>query len=152
MECHCLRYTVTPNIDPWHNDVHAKSMASFSLMCFQSRQGSQEPFFNKTMLGYKQQGYYKTATATHLWPTKFPDLSPIEHFWDPLGWQIKQPVSFVELETRLQQLWNLRDVVDSPNFETQSSGEDNLKPSAPGWALRRSRLTYGPPRQFGVTV
>ncbi|GFU67182.1 transposable element Tcb2 transposase [Trichonephila clavipes] len=33
-----------------------------------------------------------------------PDLSPIENFWDHLGWQIGQPTSMVELVVLLQQL------------------------------------------------
>ncbi|GFT03960.1 uncharacterized protein TNCV_1731081 [Trichonephila clavipes] len=37
-----------------------------------------------------------------------PDFSPIEHIQDPLGWQVGQPTSLVELEARLQQLWNTR--------------------------------------------
>ncbi|GFV17671.1 transposable element Tcb1 transposase [Trichonephila clavipes] len=39
-------------------------------------------------------------------PVQSPDLSPIEHIWDHLGWQVGQPTSLVELEARLQQLWN----------------------------------------------
>lgn len=40
------------------------------------------------------------------WPARSPDLSPIEHIWDHLGRQVGQPTSLVELEARLQQLWN----------------------------------------------
>ncbi|GFV37246.1 histone-lysine N-methyltransferase SETMAR [Trichonephila clavipes] len=40
------------------------------------------------------------------WSARSPDLSPIKHFWDLLGGQIGQHTSFVELEVRLQQMWN----------------------------------------------
>ncbi|GFU52102.1 transposable element Tcb2 transposase [Trichonephila clavipes] len=39
-------------------------------------------------------------------PARFPDLSPIEHNWDNLRRQVVQPTSLVELEARLQLLWN----------------------------------------------
>ncbi|GFY21330.1 transposable element Tcb2 transposase [Trichonephila clavipes] len=38
------------------------------------------------------------------WPARYPDLSPIEHIWDHLGWQAGYPMSLNELEARLQQL------------------------------------------------
>ncbi|GFV86347.1 transposable element Tcb1 transposase [Trichonephila clavipes] len=40
------------------------------------------------------------------WSALSPNLSPIEHVWSYLGWQVGQPTSLVELETRLQQPWN----------------------------------------------
>ncbi|GFW03562.1 transposable element Tcb2 transposase [Trichonephila clavipes] len=40
-------------------------------------------------------------TVTTLpWPARSPDLSPIEHIWDYLGWRVGHP-NFKELETRL---------------------------------------------------
>ncbi|GFV42919.1 transposable element Tcb2 transposase [Trichonephila clavipes] len=42
------------------------------------------------------------------WPARSPDLSPTEHVWNHLGRQAGQPTSLVELEARLQQLWNAR--------------------------------------------
>ncbi|GFV07810.1 transposable element Tcb1 transposase [Trichonephila clavipes] len=46
-------------------------------------------------------------TVTTLpWPVRSPDLSPIEHIWDNLGWQVGYPTSLNELESRLQQIWN----------------------------------------------
>ncbi|GFW81546.1 uncharacterized protein TNCV_2882231 [Trichonephila clavipes] len=47
-------------------------------------QGSQEPFFNKTILGLTRQGCHKTVT-TLPWPFQFPDQSPIQYIWDHLG-------------------------------------------------------------------
>ncbi|GFW95334.1 uncharacterized protein TNCV_2970561 [Trichonephila clavipes] len=38
-------------------------MASCNHMCCHSCNGSQEPFFNKTMLGLTRQGYHKTISA-----------------------------------------------------------------------------------------
>ncbi|GFX05547.1 hypothetical protein TNCV_3434511 [Trichonephila clavipes] len=55
------------------------------------------------MLVHTQQGCHKIASTT-LPP--FPDLSPIEHIWDHLGRQAGQPTSLVELQARLQKLWN----------------------------------------------
>ncbi|GFV62179.1 transposable element Tcb2 transposase [Trichonephila clavipes] len=40
------------------------------------------------------------------WPARSPDLSPIEHIWDYLGWRVGPPTSLKELEVRLQQIWN----------------------------------------------
>ncbi|GFV33354.1 transposable element Tcb2 transposase [Trichonephila clavipes] len=38
------------------------------------------------------------------WPPRSPDLYPIEHIWDNLGWRVGHPTRLNELETRLQQL------------------------------------------------
>ncbi|GFW39697.1 transposable element Tcb2 transposase [Trichonephila clavipes] len=35
-----------------------------------------------------------------------PYLSPIEHIWHSLGWQVWHPTNLNELEARLQQIWN----------------------------------------------
>ncbi|GFT06527.1 transposable element Tcb2 transposase [Trichonephila clavipes] len=46
-------------------------------------------------------------TITSLpWPALSPDLSPIEHIWDHLGWRVEHPTSLNELEAGLQQIWN----------------------------------------------
>ncbi|GFX02641.1 transposable element Tcb1 transposase [Trichonephila clavipes] len=46
-------------------------------------------------------------TVTTLpWPSRFPDLSPIEHIWDHLRCRVGHPTSLNELEARLQQIWN----------------------------------------------
>ncbi|GFX87728.1 transposable element Tcb2 transposase [Trichonephila clavipes] len=39
------------------------------------------------------------------WPARSPDLSPIKHIWDRLGWRVGHPTSLKELEARLQQIW-----------------------------------------------
>ncbi|GFX71233.1 transposable element Tcb1 transposase [Trichonephila clavipes] len=42
-------------------------------------------------------------TVTTLpWPSRSPDLSPIEHIWEHLGWRVEHPMSLNELKTRLQ--------------------------------------------------
>ncbi|GFX43119.1 transposable element Tcb2 transposase [Trichonephila clavipes] len=46
-------------------------------------------------------------TVTTLpWHARPPDLSPIEHIWDNLGWRVVHPMSLNELEARLLQIWN----------------------------------------------
>ncbi|GFS77573.1 transposable element Tcb2 transposase [Trichonephila clavipes] len=46
-------------------------------------------------------------TVTNLpWPARSPDLSPIEHIWDHLGWRVWHPTSLNELKARLQQIWS----------------------------------------------
>ncbi|GFV09794.1 transposable element Tcb1 transposase [Trichonephila clavipes] len=49
------------------------------------------------------------------WPARFPDLSPIYHIWDHLGWRGGHPTSLNELESRLQQIWNemSRDIIQN---------------------------------------
>ncbi|GFW79354.1 transposable element Tcb2 transposase [Trichonephila clavipes] len=49
------------------------------------------------------QDYLRTFTNLP-WPTRSPDLSPIEHIWDHLGWRVGHPMSLKELEARLQQI------------------------------------------------
>ncbi|GFU39171.1 transposable element Tcb1 transposase [Trichonephila clavipes] len=83
--------------------IHS-TMTACNPMCCHSCNGSQEPFFKKTMLGLTQQWCHNTVSPP--WPTRFPDLSPIEHIWDRLGRRVGHPTSFDELEARLQQIWN----------------------------------------------
>ncbi|GFU85062.1 transposable element Tcb2 transposase [Trichonephila clavipes] len=45
------------------------------------------------------------TVTTLLWPARSPDLSPIQHTWDHLGWLVGHPASLTELEARLQQIW-----------------------------------------------
>ncbi|GFW21059.1 transposable element Tcb2 transposase [Trichonephila clavipes] len=46
-------------------------------------------------------------TVTTLpWLVRAPNLSPIEHIWDHLGWRVGHPTSLNELEARLQRIWN----------------------------------------------
>ncbi|GFY26695.1 transposable element Tcb1 transposase [Trichonephila clavipes] len=40
------------------------------------------------------------------WPALSPDLSPIEHIWDPLGWRVGHTMSLNELEASEQQILN----------------------------------------------
>ncbi|GFY24322.1 transposable element Tcb1 transposase [Trichonephila clavipes] len=47
-----------------------------------------------------------STVITLLWPARFPDLSPVEHIWDHLGWRVGHSTSLNELEARLQQIWN----------------------------------------------
>ncbi|GFU72261.1 transposable element Tcb1 transposase [Trichonephila clavipes] len=46
-------------------------------------------------------------TVTTLpWSSRSLDLSPVEHIWDHLGWNVGHPTSLNQLEARLQQIWN----------------------------------------------
>ncbi|GFX44762.1 transposable element Tcb1 transposase [Trichonephila clavipes] len=46
-------------------------------------------------------------TVTSLsWPARSPDLSPIKHTWDHLRCGVGYYTSLIDLEARLQQIWN----------------------------------------------
>ncbi|GFW44718.1 transposable element Tcb2 transposase [Trichonephila clavipes] len=51
------------------------------------------------------QDYLRTVTILP-WRARSPDLSPIGHIWNHLGWRIGHPTSLNELEARLQQMLN----------------------------------------------
>ncbi|GFX53397.1 transposable element Tcb2 transposase [Trichonephila clavipes] len=51
------------------------------------------------------QDYLRTVTTLPL-PSRSPNLSPIEHIWDNLGWPVDHPSSLKELEARVQQTFN----------------------------------------------
>ncbi|GFV53054.1 transposable element Tcb1 transposase [Trichonephila clavipes] len=46
------------------------------------------------------------TVTTRPWPTRSPDLSPIDYIRDHLGWRVGDPTSLNELKARLQQIWN----------------------------------------------
>ncbi|GFX41886.1 hypothetical protein TNCV_389991 [Trichonephila clavipes] len=48
---------------------------------------------------------YLHPDSTFPLPARSPNLSPIEHIWDPLEWQVGQPSSLVKFLARFQQLW-----------------------------------------------
>ncbi|GFV12401.1 transposable element Tcb2 transposase [Trichonephila clavipes] len=85
------------------------SMTTFNHMFCHSGNGSQEPFFSKTMawpyMARVSQVCLCTVT-TIPWPAQSPDLSPIEHIWDHLGRRVGHLTSLNEPEARLQQIWN----------------------------------------------
>ncbi|GFV75271.1 transposable element Tcb2 transposase [Trichonephila clavipes] len=58
------------------------------------------------------QDYLCTVTVL-FWPTRFPDLSPIEHIWDHFGSRVGYPTSLNELEQCFSyfQYWR-------PNFQS----------------------------------
>ncbi|GFX95668.1 transposable element Tcb1 transposase [Trichonephila clavipes] len=86
------------------------SMTSCNHMCCHSCNDSQDPFFNKTMLGLTLQGFFNRdclrTVTTFPWPARSPDLSPSKHILDPLGRRVGHFTSLNELEARLQQIWN----------------------------------------------
>ncbi|GFV83098.1 uncharacterized protein TNCV_2802241 [Trichonephila clavipes] len=63
MEWHCLQYTVTPSIDPWHHETQWYVRNILQPHVLPLMQRPQEPFFNKTRLGLKRQGCRKTVSA-----------------------------------------------------------------------------------------
>ncbi|GFU52485.1 uncharacterized protein TNCV_2983651 [Trichonephila clavipes] len=85
-------------------------MTSFNYMSCHSCNGSKEPIFYKTMLDLSRQESPKIISALLLLflgvPVRSPDLSPIKHIWDHLGWRVVHPRSLNELEARLMQIWN----------------------------------------------
>ncbi|GFX99980.1 uncharacterized protein TNCV_260171 [Trichonephila clavipes] len=75
-------------------------MTSCNHMCWHSCNGSQEPFFNKTMLDLIRQGCHKTVFAL---------LLPVLGLPDPqicLQSCISGIASLNELKARLQQIWS----------------------------------------------
>ncbi|GFV87522.1 transposable element Tcb1 transposase [Trichonephila clavipes] len=79
-------------------------MTSCNRICCHSCNGSQEPFFNTSMLSLTRQDCLHTVT-TLPWPLRSPDLSSIEHVWDNLERRVVYPMGLNELETSLQQIW-----------------------------------------------
>ncbi|GFW64711.1 transposable element Tcb2 transposase [Trichonephila clavipes] len=68
----------------------------------------QESFFNDNARPHTArvlQDCLRTVTPLP-WPTRSPDLSPIEYICDHLGLRVGNPTSLDELEARLQQIWN----------------------------------------------
>ncbi|GFT44027.1 transposable element Tcb1 transposase [Trichonephila clavipes] len=51
------------------------------------------------------QDCFRTVT-TLPWPTRSPDLTPIEHIWDLLGRRIGHPTRLNELESKLPLILN----------------------------------------------
>ncbi|GFU92675.1 transposable element Tcb1 transposase [Trichonephila clavipes] len=84
-------------------------------MCCYSCNGSQGPFFNKTLLGCT---WHCLRTVTTLpWHAQSPDLPPVAHIWDHLERRVGHPTSLNELEARLQQIWNemYQDIIQNLN-------------------------------------
>ncbi|GFX44691.1 transposable element Tcb1 transposase [Trichonephila clavipes] len=46
------------------------------------------------------------TVSTLPWLARSPDLSPIEHTWDHFGCGVGYYTSLIDLEARLQQIWN----------------------------------------------
>ncbi|GFU42240.1 transposable element Tcb2 transposase [Trichonephila clavipes] len=108
MGCHCLQYTVTPSIDPGHHDSPAICSSHPATTCVAShatqlpgaifQQDNARPHTARV-----SQDCLCTVT-TLPWPARSPDLSLIEHIWDPLGRRVGLPTSLNEQEARLQQI------------------------------------------------
>ncbi|GFW54327.1 uncharacterized protein TNCV_3702881 [Trichonephila clavipes] len=83
-------------------------MTSCNYVCCHSCNGSQEPFFNKTMLGLTRQRCHKTISALLLPFPCLPDTQFVSNraYLGSFGRQIGNPTSVNELDVRLQQIWN----------------------------------------------
>ncbi|GFV54294.1 transposable element Tcb2 transposase [Trichonephila clavipes] len=105
MRGHCLQYTVTLSIDrgtitaQWY--VHEiLQLHVLPLMQWLPRaifqQDNARPHTSRV-----SQDCLRTVTILP-WPTKSPDLSPIEHSWDHLGRRVGHPKSLNELEANIE--------------------------------------------------
>ncbi|GFT23921.1 transposable element Tcb2 transposase [Trichonephila clavipes] len=82
---------------------------------------SQRQFSSKIILVRIQQELLKTSYVifTLPWPARSPDLSPVEHVWDQLKWQMPSCHSVHDLELAVQDLWahlpqdNIRCLINS---------------------------------------
>ncbi|GFX36657.1 l-Fucosyltransferase [Trichonephila clavipes] len=89
MGCHCLQYTVTPNIDPqrhmtvqWY--VH-DILQPYVLSLMQRLAGAIfQQDYARPHTAKVSPDYLHTVT-TLSWPARSPDLSPIEPIWNHLG-------------------------------------------------------------------
>ncbi|GFW79390.1 l-Fucosyltransferase [Trichonephila clavipes] len=88
MRCHCLQYTVTPSIDPWHHDSHwyiHDILQPHVLALMQRLPGAIFKRENaRPHTARVSQRCLRNVTTLPL-PVKSPDLSPIEHIWDHWG-------------------------------------------------------------------
>ncbi|GFY34225.1 transposable element Tcb2 transposase [Trichonephila clavipes] len=79
---------------------------------------SQGQFSSKITLVRIQQELLKTS-QTLPWPTRSPDLSPVEHVWDQIKRQMPSCHSVRDLELAVQDLWahlpqdNIRCLINS---------------------------------------
>ncbi|GFS48160.1 l-Fucosyltransferase [Trichonephila clavipes] len=79
--CYCLQYTVIHSIDPWHHvhDILQPHVLSLMLPGAIFQQDNARPHTTRVA-----QDCLRTVT-TLPWPSRSPDLSPIEHIRDHLG-------------------------------------------------------------------
>ncbi|GFV93994.1 transposable element Tcb2 transposase [Trichonephila clavipes] len=89
------------------------------------------------------------------WPAYSPDLNPIKRVWDALGRRIAARLHHPENTQQLKQMlieeWALlrQEMLHQLVLSMRRRCEATI---APGWALRLSQSTGGPPRHFGVTA
>ncbi|GFT21969.1 uncharacterized protein TNCV_2383451 [Trichonephila clavipes] len=128
MGCHCLQYTFAPSIDQWHHDSPAVCPWHPAITCvaihasdprshFSTRQSSASHGKGFTRL-------FRTVT-TLPWPTRSPDLSPIQHIWDHSGWRVGHPTCMNELEARWQRHLKSETPYDLPQ------NWDGIEPNRP---------------------
>ncbi|GFX20211.1 l-Fucosyltransferase [Trichonephila clavipes] len=100
MGCHCLQYTVTLTIDPWRHMTSQRYVHDVLQPYVLPLMQRQELFFQQDNAWPHTAKVSRDClhTITTLpWPERCPDLSPIEHIWDHLGWRIRHPTSLNEL-------------------------------------------------------
>ncbi|GFW26953.1 transposable element Tcb2 transposase [Trichonephila clavipes] len=101
MGCHCLQYTVTPSIDPWHHmatQPYVHDILQPHALVLMQR-------LPEAILARVLQDCLRTVTTIPS-PARSPDLSLIRHIWDNLVRRVGYFTSLNEREARLQQIWN----------------------------------------------
>ena len=80
------------------------------------QQDNARPHVARVMLNFQTHNNVQTLP----WPAVSPDLSPIEHLWDEMERRLRrlpnQPVTLLELERALVQIWNAIPQVTLTNF------------------------------------
>ncbi|GFX64518.1 l-Fucosyltransferase [Trichonephila clavipes] len=89
MECHCLQYTVTPSIDPWHHMTAQRYVHDIlQPHVLPLKQRLPEAILQqdnaRPRTARVSQDCLCTVTTLPL-PARSPALSPIQHIWDHLG-------------------------------------------------------------------
>ncbi|GFV07629.1 hypothetical protein TNCV_4941311 [Trichonephila clavipes] len=88
--------SLTPNIDLWHNNRPMVSPRHSSATCVITHGRAPRTTDNAQPHTARMSHDCFRHITTFPWSARFPDLSPTEHIWDHLGWQVGQPTSFVE--------------------------------------------------------
>ncbi|GFV12188.1 uncharacterized protein TNCV_1536851 [Trichonephila clavipes] len=100
------------------------SVKCYSPKSFPSLKASLEQSFSRIMHAHMLQKLFKTSAVQHMqllpWPAYSPDISPIEHVWDLVGWHLARgphPAALKdELLLRIQALWNSLSQADIQNL------------------------------------
>ncbi|GFY07385.1 hypothetical protein TNCV_5085701 [Trichonephila clavipes] len=91
MGCHCLRYTVSPNIDTWQYDSPVIRPWHPSATCVATHGRAPRSHFSTRQCSSTHIKDCPHHIATLPLPARSPDLSPIKHIWGNLRQQVEQP-------------------------------------------------------------